>query len=64
MTDDKNLWRVVKPNFSNKIVVTNRVILRDGGKMTSDTEKPTVTLNKFFVNIGKENIKLTKSNNF
>ena len=27
-TDNKNFWRVVKSNFSNKIVATNRVILR------------------------------------
>ena len=26
--DSNNLWRVVKQNFSNKIVATNRVILR------------------------------------
>ena len=24
ITDNKNLWRVVKPNFSNKILGTNR----------------------------------------
>ena len=33
ITDNKNFWKVVKPNFSNKIVGTNRVILRDGGKI-------------------------------
>ena len=49
----KNFWRVVKPNFSNKILGTNRVILRDGGKIISDTEKVAVTFNKFFGNIGK-----------
>ena len=27
-TDNKNFWRVVRSNFSNKIVATNRVILR------------------------------------
>ena len=53
LTDNKNFWRVVKPNFSNKILVTNRVVLRDGGKIISDTEKVADTFNKFFVNIGK-----------
>ena len=52
ITDNKNFWRVVKPNFSNKIVGTNGVILRDGGKIISDTEKVADTFNKFFVNIG------------
>ena len=50
MTYNKNLWRVVKPNFSNKILGPNRVILRD--EIISDTEKVADTLNKFFVNIG------------
>ena len=61
MTDNKNFWRVVKLNFSNKILGTNRVILRDGGKILSDTEKDADTFNKFFVNIGNT---LTWINNF
>ena len=49
--ENKNFWRVVKPNFSNKIVGTNRVILTGGGKIISDTEKVVDTFNKFFVDI-------------
>ena len=49
--ENKNFWRVVKPNISNKIVGTNRVILTDGGKIISDTEKVADTFNKFFVDI-------------
>ena len=52
IADNKTFWRVVKPNFSDKILVTDRVILRDGGKIISDTEKVADTFNKFFVNIG------------
>ena len=37
--DNKNFWRVVKTNLSNKIYGTIRVMLRDGGKIISDTEK-------------------------
>ena len=54
---------VVKPNFSNKILGTNRVILRDGGKIISDTEKVADTFNKFFVNIGKT-LKIDKDKQF
>ena len=61
LTDNKNFWRVVKPNFSNKILGTNRIILRDGGKIISDTETVADTFNKFFVNIGKTSIRI---NNF
>ena len=39
ITDNENFWRVVKPNFSNKILGTNRVILRDGDKIISDTKE-------------------------
>ena len=53
ITDNKNFWRVVKPNLSKKILGTNRVILRDGGKIISDTDKIADTINKVFVNIGK-----------
>ena len=63
LTDNKNFWRVVKPNFSNKILGTNRVILRDGGKIISDTEKAADTFNKFLVNIEKT-LKLTRIDNF
>ena len=47
LTDNKNFRRVIKPNFSNKIVGTNRLILRDGGKIISDTEKVAYIFNKF-----------------
>ena len=63
LTDNKNFWRVVKPNFSNKILGTNRVILKDGGKIISDTEKVADTFNKFFANIGKT-LKIDKDKQF
>ena len=47
ITDNKNFWRVFKPNFSNKILGTNRVILINGGKTISDTEKVADTLIAF-----------------
>ena len=63
ITNNKNFWRVVKPNFSNKILGTNRVILRDGGKVISDTERVADTFNKFFVNIGNT-LKIYKDKQF
>ena len=53
ITNNKNFLKVVKPNFLNKILGTNKVLLRDGGKIISDTEKVADTFSKFFVNIGK-----------
>ena len=49
ITDNKNFWRVVKTNLSNKIYGTIRVMLRDGGKIISDTEKVADTFNKLFL---------------
>ena len=63
LTDNKNFWRVVNPNFSNKILDTNRVILTDGGKIISDTEWVADTFNKRFVNIGKA-LKIDKDKQF
>ena len=51
--NNKNFLKVVKPNFSNKILGTNKVVLRDDGKIISDTEKVADTFNNFFVNIVK-----------
>ena len=51
--DNKNFWRVVKLNFSNKILGTNRVILRNDGKIISNTEKVAHAFNKFLENVGK-----------
>ena len=51
--NNKNFLKVVKPNFSNKILGTNKVVLRDGRKIISDTGKVADTFNKFFVNIGE-----------
>ena len=61
ITDNKNFRSVVKPNFSNKIVGTNRVILKNVGKIISYTEKVADTFNKFFVNIGNT-LKIDKNN--
>ena len=63
ITDNKNFWMVVKPNFSNKILGNNRVTLRDGGKIISDTEKVADTFNRFFVNIGNT-LKIDKDKPF
>ena len=63
ITDNNKFWRVVTPNFSNKIVGTNRLVLRDGGKTISDTEKVADTFNKCFVNIGNT-LKIDKDNRF
>ena len=61
ITDNKLFWRVVKVNFSNKIVGTN--ILRDDSKVISDTEKVADTFNTFFVNIGST-LKIDKDKQF
>ena len=63
ITDNKNFWRVVKTNFSNRIGATNRMILRDGSKIISDTGKVVDTFKKFFLN--KENtLKIDKGKRF
>ena len=62
---NKNFWRVVKPNFSNKIFGSNRVILRDGGKFICDTEKVAdiYKVAVIFVNI-ENTLKIEKDKQF
>ena len=62
-TDNKNFWRVVKQNFLNKIVATNRVTLRYGGKIICNTEKVADTFNNLFVNI-ESILKIDKDKQF
>ena len=62
ITDNKNFYRAVKTNFSNKIV-TNSDMSRDGSKIISDKEKVVDTFNKFFVNI-RSNLKIAKDKRF
>ena len=62
-TDNKNFWRVVKPNFLNKIVATNTVTLRYRGKIICNTEKVADTFNNLFVNIGSI-LKIDKDKQF
>ena len=61
ITDNKKFWRVVKVNFSNKIVGTN--ILRDDCKVISDTEKVADTFNTFSVNI-RSTLKIDKDKQY
>ena len=63
ITDNRNFWRVVKPNVSNKILGISIKILRGGGKIISDSEKVADTFNKFFVNIGNT-LKIGKDKQF
>ena len=63
ITDNKNFWRVVGSNFSNKIVATNRMILRDGAIIISDDEKVADIFSKFFVIIGNT-LKIDKNKRF
>ena len=47
ITDNKTFWRVVKQNFSNKIVVTNKVILRMAEKLYQIQKRLLIPLKKF-----------------
>ena len=58
---NEDFWRVVKPILSNKIVATNRVIIRDSGEIKSDAKRLLISSISFFVNIGNT-FKLTKLN--
>ena len=49
--------------MSNKIVTTNRAVLRDGGTIISDREKVADTFKKVFMNIGNT-LKIDKNKRF
>ena len=51
--DNKNFWKTVKPNFSNKIK-TGNIILLDDGKIISENTKIAEVFNDYFINIVKD----------
>ena len=50
---NENFWRVVKPILSNKIVATNRVIIRDSGEIKSDAKRLLISSISFFTEYRK-----------
>ena len=54
VSDNKKLWRIINPLFSNKIKVKIAIELVDNNKMIDDTTEIAKLINECFVNIVKK----------
>ena len=54
ITDNKNVWKSVKPNFTNKNRKNDKIILVENGEIISKNKKTAEIMNNYFVNITKE----------
>lgn len=54
MSDNKKLWQIINPLFSNKIKVKTAIELVDNNKMIDDTTEIAKLINECFVNIVKK----------
>ena len=53
LMDNKFLWKIIKPSFSDKIVTRDRIHLTENGEVVNTELETAETLNNFFGNIIK-----------
>ena len=51
MTDNKKLWKTIKPLFSNKGLNSNKLVLREKDVVVADEKTLATLMNNYFVNI-------------
>ena len=51
MTDNKKLWKIIKPFFSNKGLSSNKLILGEKDFLNTDEKTLATLMKKYFVNI-------------
>ena len=53
VSDTKNVWKTIKPYFSNKGSNSDRIFLSEKGRLIKDPAAIATTMNDHFVNITK-----------
>ena len=51
LTDNKKLWKTIKPLFSNKGLNSNKLVLREKDVVVADEKTLATLMNNYFVNI-------------
>ena len=54
LSDNRNFWKTIKPYFSNKGLNSNKLLLKEKGKLVSD-EKELATITKTSLLISRKN---------
>ena len=53
ITDNKKFWKTVKPLFSEKKIISNKITLLEGDKVITAVAEVAETMNSFFSNVNK-----------
>ena len=53
VADNKKFWMAIKPLFSDKVKIRNKIILIEGGNIFSEEKQVAENLNSFFINTVK-----------
>ena len=51
MTDNKKVWKTIKPCFSDKSKISERIVLTENDERVMEDGKVALTLNTFFFQI-------------
>ena len=51
LTDNKKFWKTIKPFFSNKVLNSNKLMLREKDVVVADEKALATLMNNYFVNI-------------
>ena len=54
LSDNRKLWKIMKPYFSNKGLNLNKLLLKEKGSLPSDEKDLATIINNFFINITKD----------
>ena len=54
LSDNKKIWKTIKPYFSNKGLNSNKLLLNEKGRFSSDEKELENLVNSFFINITAE----------
>ena len=54
LSDNKKIWKTIKPYFSNKGLNSNKLLLNEKGRFSSGEKELENLVNSFFINITAE----------
>ena len=53
LSDNRKFWKTIKPFFSNKGLIFNKLMLKENNRLITEEKKLATLMNTFFVNIAE-----------
>ena len=54
LSDNRKLWKVIKPHFTNKGLNSNKLLLKEKGNLVSIEKQLATTMNSFFIKTNEQ----------